>query len=72
VALETILPKAVILAAGRGECLRPLTDGLPKPMLPIGERPLLDHLLALPAGQAGLDGASTARKRRLGGVYAAG
>jgi NDP-sugar pyrophosphorylase family protein len=37
----------VILAAGRGERLRPLTDGLPKPMLPIGGRPLLEHLLAL-------------------------
>jgi len=46
VALETIAPKAVILAAGRGKRLRPLTDGLPKPMLPIGGRPLLEHLLA--------------------------
>jgi len=34
VALKTIPPKAVILAAGRGERLRPPTDGLPKPMLP--------------------------------------
>jgi NDP-sugar pyrophosphorylase family protein len=47
VALETITPKGVILAAGRGERLRPLTDGLPKPMLPIAGRPLLEHLLAL-------------------------
>jgi len=47
VALETNAPKAVILAAGRGERLRPLTDRLPKPMLPIGGRPLLEHLLAL-------------------------
>ena len=46
-ALETIPSKAVILAAGRGERLRPLTDGLPKPMLPIGGWPLLEHLLAL-------------------------
>lgn len=46
-ALDTIRSKAVILAAGRGERLRPLTDGLPKPMLPIGGRPLLEHLLAL-------------------------
>ena len=46
-ALETIPPKAVILAAGRGERLRPPTDGLPKPMLPIGGRPLLEHLLAI-------------------------
>jgi mannose-1-phosphate guanylyltransferase len=47
VALETMPSKAVILAAGRGERLRPLTDSLPKTMLPIGGRPLLDHLLAL-------------------------
>jgi NDP-sugar pyrophosphorylase family protein len=47
VAVETIPRKAVILAAGRGERLRPLTDGLPKTMLPIGGRPLLEHLLAL-------------------------
>jgi mannose-1-phosphate guanylyltransferase len=47
VAIETSPTKAVILAAGRGERLRPLTDGLPKPMLPIGGRPLLEHLLAL-------------------------
>jgi len=45
-ALDSLPSKAVILAAGRGERLRPLTDGLPKPMLPIGGRPLLEHLLA--------------------------
>jgi NDP-sugar pyrophosphorylase family protein len=47
VAIETSPTKAVILAAGRGERLRPLTDGLPEPMLPLGGRPLLEHLLAL-------------------------
>jgi UTP-glucose-1-phosphate uridylyltransferase len=72
VALETSPPKAVILAAGRGERLRPLTDGLPKPMLPIGGRPLLEHLLALPVWQAGLNGGSMACERRPGGVCAAG
>jgi MurNAc alpha-1-phosphate uridylyltransferase len=35
--------KAMILAAGRGERLRPLTDTTPKPMLPIRGRPLLEH-----------------------------
>ena len=37
--------KAVILAGGLGTRLRPLTINKPKPMLPIGERPILEHLI---------------------------
>ena len=36
------LTKAVIMAGGFGLRLRPLTDNIPKPMLPIGNRPLLE------------------------------
>lgn len=39
--------KAMILAAGRGSRLRPLTDHCPKPMLPLGGRPLLEHAVVL-------------------------
>jgi N-acetyl-alpha-D-muramate 1-phosphate uridylyltransferase len=37
---------ALVLAAGRGERLRPLTDRTPKPLLPVGETTLLDAALA--------------------------
>lgn len=39
--------KAVILAGGRGERLRPLTDTLPKPMLAVKGRPFLEYQLEL-------------------------
>jgi len=45
--------KALILAAGRGERMRPLTDTTPKPLLQVGGRSLIEyHLLALQ--QAGI------------------
>ena len=39
--------KAMVMAAGLGTRLRPLTDFLPKPMMPIANRPVIEHLLRL-------------------------
>ena len=39
--------KAMLLAAGRGERMRPLTDRLPKPLLPVGGEPLVGHQLRI-------------------------
>ncbi len=45
------ITQAVILAAGLGTRLRPLTDTCPKPMLPINGVPLLERLVTLLKGQ---------------------
>lgn len=37
--------KAVVLVGGEGTRLRPLTETLPKPLLPLVDRPILDHVL---------------------------
>lgn len=46
--------RAMLLAAGRGERLRPLTDACPKPLLPVGGRPLIHWQLERLA-RAGFD-----------------
>ncbi len=46
--------KAVILAAGEGNRMRPLTYTRPKVMLPIANKPILEHLL-LEAKKAGIE-----------------
>jgi N-acetyl-alpha-D-muramate 1-phosphate uridylyltransferase len=38
------VPEVLLLAAGLGTRMRPLTETVPKPMLPLAGRPLMDHV----------------------------
>ena len=43
-AVHACLPmEAVMMAGGRGERLRPLTDNMPKPLLPVAGKPIIDY-----------------------------
>ncbi len=44
--------QAIILASGRGMRFQPLTDSIPKPLLPLANRPIIEHLITALA-QAG-------------------
>ncbi len=39
--------QAIIMAGGRGERLRPLTDDRPKPLVEVFDRPVIDHVAAM-------------------------
>ena len=42
--IKSILPiEAVIMAGGEGKRLKPLTDKIPKPLLKVGDKPIIEH-----------------------------
>lgn len=43
--IDTPSVRAVVMAGGFGTRLRPLTDDTPKPMLPMGDRPVMEHII---------------------------
>jgi dTDP-glucose pyrophosphorylase len=44
--IKSYLPiDAVIMAGGRGQRLQPLTDTIPKPLLKVGDKPIMEHNL---------------------------
>ncbi len=43
--MSSALQKAVLLAAGRGTRMRDLTDALPKPMIEVRGKPILQHII---------------------------
>ncbi len=49
--------KAVVLAAGKGTRMREITDSIPKPMMEVGGRPMLWHILRALAGAGVTDAA---------------
>ena len=69
VTLDQLLPQerlpleAVIMAGGSGTRIRPLTSDLPKPMLPMGDRPLIE-LIIVQLREAGIRRVSVATHYR--------
>ena len=61
--------KAIILAAGYATRLYPLTKNFPKPLLEVGGKTILDHLLEQIKAIADIDGAYVVTNRRFYGHF---
>jgi glucose-1-phosphate thymidylyltransferase len=61
--------KAVVLAAGYATRLRPLTDSIPKPLLPLAGRPMLEYLLGRIEAVEDVDGIYIVTNARFAGDF---
>jgi glucose-1-phosphate thymidylyltransferase len=62
--------KAIILAAGYATRLRPLTDSIPKPLLPVGGRPILDWIIENLRGVGEIDETHLVTNSRFAAAFA--
>jgi glucose-1-phosphate thymidylyltransferase len=63
--------KVVILAAGYATRLRPLTDATPKPLLPVGGRPMVDWIVENARATPGVDGVHLVTNSRFAAQFRA-
>jgi glucose-1-phosphate thymidylyltransferase len=61
--------KAIVLAAGYGTRLRPLTNSVPKQLLPVGGRPILDWILERIRAVPQIDGVHLVTNSRFAPVF---
>ena len=61
--------KCLILAAGYATRLRPLTDNFPKPLLPVGGKPILDWLVEDIAATGKVDGFVVISNHRFAPIF---
>jgi glucose-1-phosphate thymidylyltransferase len=61
--------KVVVLAAGYATRLYPLTETVAKPLLPVGGRPMADHLLDRVAGVSEVDGVHLVTNHKFAGAF---
>ena len=61
--MQTKLKHAVIMAGGEGQRLRPITESIPKPLVPVAGEPAMTHIMRLLARHGFTSAAVTLRYR---------
>ena len=61
--------KQIILAAGYATRLHPLTEHTPKPLLPVGNQPMIEHVLASSAAIGGIERTLVVTNKKFAGHF---